>query len=224
MTAKIDQLEVFYAAIKRGLTVAEFLSQLDQIRVFIHSHGLTEDYRLARGRVKKLCDEVTPVARFVRMHSKTEDWISFALDDQYPDCLLCHKDGSKREIEVTIALARERFHLMKELNETGIGRGFIGIPDNAPSEQFNLAMTRDRRAYSTVEVIDSIEHAIDLCAQNKLRYRGNTLIIEADLLTLPSTRWLESLARFSKKVSALNFAEVHLTGFGNDGDICLRLK
>ena len=80
MAGEKSELDDFYAALKSGTTVANFLERYDGIIRFIHKEGLTKDYRLARRRVKKLRDVVSPVARFVREHAASEDRIWFALD------------------------------------------------------------------------------------------------------------------------------------------------
>ena len=224
MTGSKDKLDDFYEILRMGLTVERFLHLRKEIFGFVHSHELTKDYRLGRGRVKRLCDEVTPVARFVRECAKPEDWVSFTMDSQYPDCVVCHQDGRKRELEVTMAQARERFHLMSDLNETGTSRGFIGLTDNTPTQHFKDAMGSERQAYSTDEVISCIQHAIQLRVRKKKKYKGNTLLIEADLLILPSARWDEFRTRFTKEAKVLNFCEVYLTGRGDSGDIILKIK
>jgi hypothetical protein len=224
MIRNMDQLDDFYAVLKRGLTVEDFLGRYDDIVGFIHSHGLTKDYRLGRRRVKKLCDEVTPVARFAKTHAQPKDQIRFALDNSHPDCVISHQDGRKRDVEVTIAQARERLNVMTELNETGTGRGFVGVTDDAPGHEFKDAMELERRAYSADEVLGCIEHAIELCARNKSKHQGDTLLIEAPLETLPASRWAEFSQRFTEKVKALRFREVYLTGRGNHGAIALKIK
>ena len=81
MAGEEDKLDDFYTTIKSGTTVSNFLEKYECIFRFIHSEGLTKDYRLGSGRVKKLRDEVTPVARFVRQFAAPTDRISFALSD-----------------------------------------------------------------------------------------------------------------------------------------------
>ena len=80
MTGEKDELDDFFTALKSGTTVASFLERFERIIQLVHKEGLTKDYRLARRRVKKLRDEVSPVARFVREHAASEDRIWFALD------------------------------------------------------------------------------------------------------------------------------------------------
>ena len=71
MTGEKDELDDFFTALKSGTTVASFLERFERIIQLVHKEGLTKDYRLARRRVKKLRDEVSPVGRAHR--------------DQYPE-------------------------------------------------------------------------------------------------------------------------------------------
>lgn len=224
MVGNKDQLEDFYAVLKSGTTVATFLSQYDKIIQFVHARGLTENYRRGNGRVKKLRDEISSVARFVRTYAESEDQILFALGDTYPDCVVCRRDGSKRQIEVTVAQALERLYVMKELNEKGTGRGFLGLSDDAPHQEFRDQMGHERRMYSTDEAVQGIINAIKICAENKRHYQGDVLLIEAPLGTLPMDRWVQSKQLFSEKAKALQFCEVYVTGRSDDHDICLQIK
>ncbi len=152
LTMSNDSLDGFYECLKTGLTVEAFLSRYKAIFEFVHSRGLTEDYRLARRRAKRLCDEITPVARFSAKWAGPQDLLRFNLDEKYPDCILTRPSGEVWEIEVTVAQARERHALMTELNKTGFGRGFIGVTDDQPKERFKDAMALESTAYSDVEI------------------------------------------------------------------------
>lgn len=231
MAANKDELDDFYDVLKSGITVKSFLEKHAEIFGFVHARGLTNDYRLGKGRMKKLRDEIAPVARFVRAHTKPEDRIRFALDSTHPDCTLCHQDGRRREVEVTVAQAQERFRLMTELNEKGTARGFLGITDDSARQDFEDRMGCERKAYSSEEVLRCIQSSVELCAQNKLRYGGDTLLIEAPLETLPVDRWSQLPERFAdnEQLKALSFSEVYVTGSSGDGsgwakDICLKIK
>ncbi len=219
-----NELDEFYTVLKRGTTVASFLDRYERIIQFIHEESLTKDYRLARGPVKKLCDEVSPVERFVRKHAAPEDRIWFALDDTAPDCCVRHEGGGLREIEVTVAQARERLNVMTELDQTGIGRGYLGLSDDAPKEDFVRKMDQPRVAYSTEEIGRSIICAVAICARTKSKFQGDTLLIEAPLETLPADRWGDFRAPLAQKVRELAFAEVYVTGRSHGRDICLRIK
>ena len=133
------------------------------------------------------------------------------------------RDGL-REIEVTVAQAKERFNVMTELNRTGTGRGYLGLSDDAPKEDFDRRMTQPRVAYSGEEVGRSMIRAVEICARNKSKFRGDTLLIEAPLETLPADRWGNFQASLTEKVKELAFSEVYVTGRSGDRDICLRIK
>jgi len=218
-----DELDDFHIALKSGTTVASFLKRYERIIQFIHEEGRTKDYRLARRPVKKLRDEVSPVARFVRKHAAPEDRIWFALDDTTPDCCVRHGGGRLREIEVTVAQGRERLNVMTELNQTGTGRGYLGLSDDAPTEDFVRRMAQPRVAYSGEEVGHSMICAVVICARKKSVSQGDTLLIEAPLETLPANRWDDFRLLLAEKVKELAFCEVYVTG-RSERDICLRIK
>ncbi len=224
MPGENDELDDFYTALKSGTTVARFLEQYEHIIGFIHAERLTEDYRLGKGRVKRLRDEVSPVARFVREHASLEDQIWFALDYTAPDCCVRHGVDRLREIEVTVAQGSERFNVMTELNQTGIGRGFLGLSDDAPTEHFVRKMAQPREAYTEEEIGRIMICAVAICARKKEQSRGDTLLIEAPLVTLPAERWDNFRTPLSKKVKELAFPEVYVTGRSSGRDICLRIK
>ncbi len=224
MAGEKNELDDFYTALKSGTTVANFLERYDGIIRFIRKESLTKDYRLGRGRVKKLRDEVSPVTRFVRKHAAPEDLICFALDDTAPDCIVKHGDDRQREVEVTVAQARERLNVMTELNQTGTGRGYLGLSDDAPTEDFVRRMDQPRVAHSTEEIGRSIICAVAICARKKSKSRGNTLLIEAPLETLPADRWGNFRAPLAEKVKDLALLEVYVTGRSGNRDICLRIK
>lgn len=224
MAGEADELHKFYAVIKSGTTVADFLDSYERVIYFIHKKGLTESYRLAQGRVKKLRDEVSPVARFARKHAAPKDWIWFALSNSAPDCCVRHEGHGLREIEVTVAQAKERLNVMTELNQTATGRGYLGLSDDAPTEEFVARMTQPRVAYSGEEIGRSMIQAVDKCARSKSRFQGDTLLIEAPLETLPASRWGDFQKPLSEKVKDLAFSEVYITGRSSESDICLRIK
>ncbi len=179
--------------------------------------------RVLTGLEDEARSEVSPVARFVREHASLEDRIWFALDYSAPDCCVRHGDDRLREIEVTVAQGSERFNVMTELNQTGIGRGFLGLSDDAPMENFVRKMDQPREAYTEDEIGRMIIRAVAICARNKSKFRGDTLLIEAPLQTLPTDRWGKFTAALSEEVKELAFPEVYVTGRGSDGDICLRI-
>ena len=224
MAGEEDKLDDFYTTIKSGnTTVSNFLEKYECIFGFIHSEGLTEDYRLGSGRVKKLRDEVSPVARFVRKFAAPADRISFALDDKTPDCFVTHGGSRRRKIEVTVAQGRERFNVMRELNQTGTGRGFLGLSDDAPTDHFKERMNQPRTAYSAEEIGRTLIFALAICARKKSKFTGDTLLIDAPLETLPPNRWDDFWEPLANEVEKLTFDEVYVTGRSNQ-EICRRIK
>ncbi len=144
-----SELDDFYAALKSGTTVANFLERYDGIIRFIHKEGLTKDYRLGRGRVKKLRDEVSPVARFVKVHAAPKDRICFALDDTAPDCFVKHGGDRLREIELASTAAnspsaRRRAAALAGRNPAKKKRS-VGRPETvsaaSPAEAPGMAVT-----------------------------------------------------------------------------------
>jgi len=93
LTRNTDELDEFYAVLKAGTTAAIFLQKHNEVLKFVNTRGLTEDYRLGKGRVKKLRDEVSPVSRFIRTIAKPDDLIRFALDNRTPDCVVSDEGG-----------------------------------------------------------------------------------------------------------------------------------
>jgi hypothetical protein len=115
-----------------------------------------------------LRDEVAPVESFLREHADAADRVRFPLNSSVPDCNVWHREPVlHRTIEVTVAQARERLNKMTELNNTGWGRGFIGITDDRPKSEFVEKMASPREAYSTDQVRDTTVTALGLRAANK---------------------------------------------------------
>ncbi len=226
MAENNDNLDDFFTFLKNGTTVESFLSQFREIMGFIHARGLTKDYRLGKGKVKKLRDEVSPVARFVRAHATPEDRIRFALDKTYPDCIVHLQDGRKREIEITVVRSRERSVLMKKLNEDGDGHGLVNLPDDAAFQCFKKTIPQ---GYSTEEeVARRIVHAVELSAERKGTHRGHTLLIEVvPDMNMLTDDWWDSIQTFlsdNATVKALGFSEAYVTGLYDRDGLCLRIK
>jgi hypothetical protein len=221
----VQQLDRFYELIKSGTSVDKFLYEYANLFPAIRSSGLLCDYRLGRGRLKRLRDEVTPAARFVRQHAEINDRIQLSLNSSTPDCNVWHSIPPRhRTIEITVAQALERFNLMTELNHTGLGRGFLGLTDDAGKGVFLNAMGQERQMYSTENAYETMAHAVTLTAQNKSFSQATTLLIESPLEWLPENRWVEARSRLTHLVANLNFSEVYLVGSHDNGDLCLRLK
>lgn len=223
-TSLMDDLDKFYFSLKKGMSVGQFLENYRIIFVFIKSNNLMENYRLGKDPLKKLRDEVTPVARFVYCHATPQDHIQFSLDDSFPDCTLFLVSGRRLEIEVTVGQAKERLYTMRELNDFGEGRGFLNLTDDRPEADFRNAIEQERCAYSIEDVQKTITGAIAICAKNKEHIRADILLIEMSLLACRKELWLEIQSCFAELTYNLLFSEVFLVGYGETGNFCLKLK
>ena len=225
--APTDHLTIFYDHVRSPIRVDEFLRRYNAVFPYVREAGLTVDYRLGRGRLKRLRDEITPAARFARHCAVPDDEIQFPLNDGPFDCHLRRvRPAGKLTIQITLIQARENLNLMNELNATGQGRGFIGLTDDRPTRDFLKAMSREREAYSTDQVRATVSHVLELCAENKRHSEADILIIEeaTSMIKLPRARWLEMQDEFAQPVRALRFSEIYLVGDSESEDICMRLK
>lgn len=225
----VDVLKELYAQIstKPGVDVANFQARLNDLFGLSRSIDDLRNYRLKGPPWKKLADEVMPVSRFLRFRGIESGRLRFPLDNDPPDSWLWLDDEADRVgIEVTIAQARERFHLARELVETGVGRGFVGLSDDAPSTAFELAMSRSRVMYSTDQALSAIESGVRRCLsrKNKARFAGFILLIEAPLSSLPHQRWEAIVDKLRAAATPLPFREVHVIGGAEEEPWGFQLK
>jgi hypothetical protein len=213
----IRALKEFYARIsaERGLGVLEFQSELTDLFLQPRSIADVNDFRLSKGAWKKLADEVVPVSRFLRIKDVQTGRIRFPLDSNPPDSWLWTEHPPNRVgIEVTIAKGTERFYLAKELVEKGIGRGFVGLPDDAPRVAFRAEMSKDRVMYTSGEVLSADKQGVLRCLsqKNARKFSGFLLLIQAHLLPLPRERWQTISGDLQAAAAECPFAEVHVIG------------
>lgn len=221
----MDQLEEFYIRVRNGMTVGDFRSQRVQLTPFIQSAGLMPDYRLGRGRLKRLRDEIAPMVRFVAAHAKADDIIQFPLDDGSVDCNLWHSNDRHRKIQITVAQGYERFNCIDELHKTESGRGFLGLTDDMSKEEFKVAMSHERDMYSHQEAQQTIVKAVRLCIGKKAnKYGADTLLIEAPLNYLPMDRWNDLACNFLGEIKSVPFSEIFLVQVNDGGNSCLQIK
>ena len=176
---------------------------------------------------KKLSDEICPVMRFLMANKMTDGVVSFPLNDQIPDCWYLPATSQDRiGIEVTIALGRERIELGRELVEKGIGRGFIGLQDDAPKASFEKSLSRQRVMYSTDHAISETKKAIISCLsmKNKQQYEGMILIVQAPLRSLPVERWEGMAQNLTIEAAPLPFKEIYLIGNSDTRPQTYKLK
>ena len=89
-------------------------------------------------------------------------------------------------------------------------------------------MAQENIGHTTDEAFSLVIRAIELCAKRKGCHCADALLIEVapDMLMLPTHRWRELRGRLSgnARVKALQFPHVYVTGNGDSGDICLKIK
>jgi hypothetical protein len=157
-----------------GISVTDFQNKLETLFAMGRSNDDLNDYRLGRNLWKKLRDEVMPVWNFLKFKNIEMGRIRFPLDNSVPDCWLLNDHSDDFGIEVTIERGREQYHLMKEIIQTGNGRGFIGIQDDAPQNQFDDRMSNSPTAYTSQEILDDTKDGILCCLskKNNSKYRS----------------------------------------------------
>jgi hypothetical protein len=172
------------------------------------------DYRAKRGALKRLRDEITPVLSYVKFLG-VQGEIRFELSDAVPDCWLRENCNSEpRGLEITVAQSREQYHLGLELNEKNIGRGFMGLSDDAPSGAFAENLARQRTMYSTEAALKATSNGIKLCLKKKTKpkYAGFDLLIEAPLHSLPNERWNHIQKELCAAAAETPFRQIHVIG------------
>jgi hypothetical protein len=206
-------LGLLLARLANWLPLSEFEAAMQQ---YFSTRSATEvaNYRAKSGNQKKLRDEVAPVLQHVRF-TNAKGEIRFQLSDGVPDCWL--RDGASaapQGIEVTVALAREQQALGKELNDKGIGRGFLGLPDNAAAETFARKLASPRIAYSSDDVLRVVTDAVTACLvkKSKPKYTGHDLLIEAPLHLIPRQRWSTIQPDLHIATKEMPFRQVHVVG------------
>lgn len=212
-----SDLNAYYDTLTKGTSVCAFLEGFHQIIQHVHKAKLEDQYRLGRDEngieLKKLRDEVSPVARFVREHAQSGDTITFNLNDEYPDCTVVPQDGRKQGIEVTVARGFARYREMTKLNNCGESRPLIGLQDDAPKADKNAATNKEPEMYSTDDAINTVIEAVENSAEKKSKHKGDTLLIVLeDMNLLPEGRidWSTLFAN-NTTVTNLEFSKVYVT-------------
>jgi len=156
-----------------------------------------------------------PVSHFLKFKDIEIGRIRFPLDNSAPDCWLLNDHSDDFGIEVTIERGREQYHLMKEMIQTGKGRGFIGIQDDAPQNEFDDRMSNLPTAYTSEKILEATKDGILCCLskKNDPKYKGvSCLLIEVFLGGLPKERWDTIKQEISREAINLPFQEVHIIG------------
>lgn len=210
-----------------GMAVAEFQRELSRLFALPRTSDDLTAYRLSRSAWKKLADEVSPVSRFLRWQVIQEGRVRFPLDNHSPDCWLLSDDNAiPQGIEVTIAQARERYHLAREMIEAGWGRGFIGVSDDAPQSEFDRTMSRQRVTYTTDQALLAVDRGIRRCLARKNRpaFAGFILVVQAPLSALPNERWRALVGGLRAAAASLPFRSVYVIGNPDESPRGFRLK
>jgi hypothetical protein len=222
----VETLNKFYADLSAndGISVTDFQNKLETLFAMSRSKDDVNDYRLGKNPWKKLSDEIMPVSRFLKFKDiEIGRRIRFLLDDSAPDCWLLNDHGDDFGIEVTIAGRREDYYLMEELNQTGRAPGFIGMPDNAPQNEFVDRMSNPRTAYTSQQILEAKENAIlcRLSEKNKpKKYKGvSCLLIGVYFVGLPEESWDAIKQKLSREAINLPFQEAHII-VGADTKLC----
>ncbi len=213
----IEALDQFYRELSNpaGILVADFQEKYVRLFAGSRSGDDVKDYRLGKKPWKKLKDEVTPIFNFLKYNQIRAHRVRFPLDNDTPDCWLFDVNGEDRGVEVTIERGRERYHLAKELNNTGEGRGFIGVQDDAAKEKFSDKMSSPRSMYTTERALDVVKAGILRCLsrKNDVKYsKVYYLVIQTDFSILPKQRWYA--IENDLRINAINlpFQEIHAVG------------
>jgi hypothetical protein len=227
MTLSLDTpLDKLLSRLKDWMPIPDFEKAMVEYFSGPRSKDEIADYRAKRGKVKKLRDEVTPVWNHISFVGIKGE-VRFELNDSVPDCWMRRNSNSKPwGVEVTIAQSREQHHLGQELNEKGIGRGFIGLPDDAPSSAFASNLARGRVMYSTESALTTTLNGVTLCLKKKkkAKYAGFDLLIEAPLYYLPQERWNYIQDELQIAAADMPFREIHIIGGRSPEPIGFRIK
>jgi hypothetical protein len=208
------------------MPIPDFESAMNAYFKGARSAAEVADFRAKRGTQKKLRDEVAPVLRHIKFIG-AKGGIRFELNSGAPDCWLRDNPSAKPQgLEVTVAQSREQHHLGVELNEKGIGRGFLGLPDNAPAKAFAERLARPRSMYATDSALQVIGNGIKYCLQKKSnpKYAGFDLLIEAPLRSLPRERWSRIDDTLRAAASKMPFRQIHVIGNQDTEPFGFRIK
>lgn len=221
-----ERLSYLFSRLKDWISVAEFEAAVNQYFTEERSAAELAAYRARRSPLKKLRDEVIPVLNFLKF-TNAQGHVRFELDNGYPDCWLRENISSEpRGVEVTVAQAREQQLLGEELNEKGIGRGFLGLPDDASSRAFSAKLAHPRVMYSTEAALSVVNDGIKRCLQkkNKPKYVGQTLLVEAPLRILPNERWSAIQEDLRLTAIPMPFEAIYVIGNQADEPFGFRIK
>jgi hypothetical protein len=224
--ALVTPLGLLFARLACWNSISDFEQAMQDYFSGKRSQSEIADFRAKRGALKALRDEVTPVLHHLKF-VKAKGEVKFALNNTVPDCWLRDSPEIKPQgLEVTVAQSREQHHLGRELNEKRMGRGFLGLPDNASSKAFSDRLARPRVMYSTESALEVIGNGIKSCLKKKAdpRYTGFDLLVEAPLRSLPDERWSQIEDDLRLSASKMPFREIHVIGNQDTEPFGFRIK
>ena len=206
----LQSLEVRLSSPK-GVTTSELTELLSTVFADERSTKDVDDYRLGKRPWKKLRDEVSPVSAFLSFKD-LEGNARFPLDNKVPDAWFTSNGDVTVGIEVTRALGRTDYELAKEMVHEGVGRGFLGLQDNALKADFNHPLQRPRTMYSTRQALVTVSEGIQRCleAKDKIKYAGMWLLVLAPLSNLTRERWEAIVPALKQKAAPVSFDQVHV--------------
>jgi hypothetical protein len=222
MADHLTALEHLLAVAQRGGTIAELQAAIGSLINSDRSDDDLADWRLRRGKLKKVCDEIIPVARLFRFLGESNGRAQFPLDDHVPDCWWQREDGQRVGIEVTISQGQARHILGTELVQAPRGsivRGFIDLQDGKGKKhkQRVVSVKRSSRAiYSSEQALMAVGNGLRRCLDEKNRevYRGMLLVIEAPLDALPAERWKTLQPALATEAASSPFEGIYVLGSG----------
>jgi hypothetical protein len=205
-------LELLLSRLARWPSISEFELAVNNYFSGERSSAEIRDYRAKRGALKKLRDEVAPVLRHVKF-VRARGEIRFQFSSAVPDCWLrSNTSAEPHGLEVTIAQSREQHYLGEELNQRRMGRGFLGLSDDASSEAFEKRLASPRIMYATESALKAVGNGIKTCLKKKAKtkYSSFNLLIEAPLRCLPKERWSRIYAELHFAAKEMPFHEIHV--------------
>ena len=96
-----------------------------------------------------------------------------------------------------------------------MGRGFIGIQDDASQADFNSRMSNPRIMFTSDQVLEATKAGILRCLSRKNDHKYANifcLLIQAHLFTLPKERWGAITEELFQVAKDLPFQEIHIIG------------
>lgn len=214
MVFDLDTLQRLKARLSapEGIAIGDLRRLLESVFEDERSAKDVDDYRVGtRPWKKKLKDEVSPISAFLDFIG-TGGCVHFPLDSLVPDAWFTPVGGETVGVEVTRALGRTDYELNKEMVRDGIGRGFLGLQDNAFKADFDHALQRPRAMYTTRQALDTVGTGIQRCleAKNDTKYVGMWLLVLAPLSNLPRERWEAIEPALRLQAASMPFDQVHV--------------